>query len=74
MSREMYQHLTEKVQESNLKPLEKPYDYQVLQWYDIMKCGDSEKLIYPMSDTSSLIQNYMHTYVNKIHETLGEWA
>lgn len=72
LTRDKYDDLLKKVSDSKNKSSgKKPEDYQRLKRYDVMKVGDTEKLIFPISKDSSSVRFYVYfeELFPIIHET-----
>lgn len=72
LTKEKYLELLNEVKKSKLKAVgKKPADYRRLKRYDILKVGECEKLIYPISAESPNISFYVHAeeLFGIIHQT-----
>lgn len=77
LTKERYDDLLKKVNNSKNKSSgKKPEDYQRLKRYDVMKVGNVEKLIFPVSKDSSNVRFYVYfeelfTIIHEVHLSIG---
>lgn len=77
LTKEKYVELLHKVKISKLKATGKQtIDYRRLKIYDVLKVGDSEKLIYPISKENPNVKFYVHTeelfyVIHEAHLVIG---